>query len=286
MTRILLSLFLTAQLGGVALAAKSGGKPVGATAAGKLGKKAKVPTLEKKFGSEGEPHRISAGRSELPTILFLHGAGQVTQNELIGRVVGALREKGVQNDVVSLPWESNTRAFQKWIEAQPGPFVLSGHSAGGAMATHLVERYPEKFKALFLINPATRVRDQKVPTLLVRGTEDYASGREGGDNVTIVNPLHADHSLRYHPGRETGFELMSRQRAAKKELKKAAKSEHGDDVARLTIELGEMKTQAKLFQRFAAMPKEEIAKLPETAEMNREVVGQIQCFFEDYGIAH
>jgi predicted esterase len=309
MHKVLLSLFLASQLGSVAIAASPrGDRKSGKTATAakaKVTAKAKgptaeeiarakkqaeedkrPPTLDNTFGYEGNPHLMSAGHPDLPQIIFLHGAGQETNNELIGRVVGALRKQGVKNDVVSLPWESNLRMFQRWIEAQPGPFILSGHSAGGALARELTERYPEKFKAVFLINPATRIKDLKVPTLLVRGTEDFASGKEGGENVTVLNPLHADHSLRYHPGRESGYRLMAFKKDLKKDLKKAEKAGRDEKVTQLRLELDGMRDKEELFGRFAMMEKDAIAKLPETEQMNREVAGEIEKFLGSHGIAH
>ena len=152
---------------------------------------------------EGGEVLLKGTNSRAPRILYLHGSGETTDNELLRRIEGRLRDTGVGNDIVSMAWDrkGNMTAFENWLETQEGPFVLAGHSAGGGYGKELLRRHPGKFTAAFFVNPAAEIGPQAVPTLVLRGAEDPMEIRDhGGANVTIDQIPGADHSLRHRPG--------------------------------------------------------------------------------------
>jgi predicted alpha/beta-hydrolase family hydrolase len=151
---------------------------------------------------EGAPAVFASTKPSGTKILYFHGAGAATKDGIIERLAPALHAENVHHEVISLPYDGSKAQIEQMIASAPaGSLIVAGHSAGGAYVAHdLLRKYPAKFKAAFLINPATPVSAQEVPTLLIRGSEDHRFGNEGGANVAQYLAEGGDHSLRFRIG--------------------------------------------------------------------------------------
>jgi pimeloyl-ACP methyl ester carboxylesterase len=109
-------------------------------------------------------HVLEAGRSQGPTLLFLHGAAGSWHNFRLQieclqhhyRILSLdLRGHGLS------PWPGGSSiedfaqdVFQV-IEAKiNGPFALVGHSFGGCLATMVAQRMPDRVRGVALLNTA------------------------------------------------------------------------------------------------------------------------------------
>ncbi len=116
------------------------------------------------------PHRwywVRYQHNSHPPLIFVHGAG--ADHTIWGRVARELRPFTVY--AVDLPGhgkssgpayatiESTANALYTWLKAVlEEPFILAGHSMGGAIAQTLALTHPESLAGLILIGTGARLR--------------------------------------------------------------------------------------------------------------------------------
>lgn len=134
-----------------------------------------------------------------PVVVFLHGAGQEPNNDVLSRFAAGLHSEGVAAHIVSLPHETVPDAVDRIFRTVNEPVILAGHSRGGAMAFMVAQTYRAKVSAVIAINPVMNAPSMPVPTLVLRGTNDLpGSWRERTRrNVSVADVQGSDHSLRF-----------------------------------------------------------------------------------------
>src|SRR5690606_26807594 len=108
-----------------------------------------------------EIFRTTTGRGDAPgqpvrTILFLHGAGQDADTQVVKHLIAGLDHAGVPSRIVSLPWQAAPATVDAFFADLPAgqKVVIAGHSAGGGVALDLAVRNPGQISAAVVVNPA------------------------------------------------------------------------------------------------------------------------------------
>ncbi len=117
-------------------------------------------------------HRSDRGR---PAVVFLPGAGSfgldfwLVHERLAGLTTSVLYDRAGTgwSDDADLPrtTEQVTDELHRLLAdlAVPGPYVLVGHSLGGAYAQRFAQRFPDQVRALLLLDPLHEDWDQHQP---------------------------------------------------------------------------------------------------------------------------
>eukprot|EP00929_Paragymnodinium_shiwhaense_P067464 TRINITY_DN33954_c0_g1_i1.p1 TRINITY_DN33954_c0_g1~~TRINITY_DN33954_c0_g1_i1.p1 ORF type:complete len:241 (+),score=48.99 TRINITY_DN33954_c0_g1_i1:244-966(+) len=162
------------------------------------------------------------------TLLWLPGANQRADNELLRRLVNALHDADIPMLIAGLSGKNTIDSYlQK--HAPPSPLILGGHSMGGAAALTYATN-PGKFDAIITANAAgVPPTKSSVPILFVAGENDTSlrychmgpkpgakpketfdkgeveqlvtvtHGSQGSDgNLTVLIARNGDHSLRWN----------------------------------------------------------------------------------------
>ncbi|MEV7405493.1 alpha/beta hydrolase [Streptomyces sp. NPDC091267] len=117
-------------------------------------------------------HRSGAGG---PAVVFLPGAGQVGLDYLNVHAKVAELTTSVLYDRAGTGWSQRAELPRTAAEVAgelhdllraadvPGPYVLVGHSLGGAYARHFAQRFPGEVAALLLLDPFHEDLHGRVP---------------------------------------------------------------------------------------------------------------------------
>jgi pimeloyl-ACP methyl ester carboxylesterase len=122
---------------------------------------------------ENTPQPVRQKVGEGPSrgnVVVVHGLGAHPNSRFFEATTQALGDEGGSYEVTR-PWtrpmtndgrkslgvqtfEDGIARVEPILEATPGPIVLVGHSLGGLEVLELARRFPEKVKAVVLVNPA------------------------------------------------------------------------------------------------------------------------------------
>ncbi len=130
-------------------------------------------------------------------LLWFHGGGQTPNNLIIRRLSRAFAAEGVSIEIHSMNYGEGLQGALEFIEAQPEPILIGGHSMGTSPADMLASTPNPKIKGAILLNGA-RGDFAVVPTLQLKGSVEDGPAESRNPLVTPVQVMHADHSLRYH----------------------------------------------------------------------------------------
>jgi pimeloyl-ACP methyl ester carboxylesterase len=131
------------------------------------------------------PSGASAGRSDAPPVLFIHGAGGGSLHfaELL-RALGrerrcyALDLPGHGGSAPYVEWPDDEALLERYVETAAafaervglGRFMLAGHSMGGALAQLFALRYPDRLSGMALLATSAYLR---VSRALMTMLDDY-----------------------------------------------------------------------------------------------------------------
>lgn len=138
---------------------------------------------------EGSIRFLPADPAPGAGMVFLPGG--MVQPEAYAPMARALAERGHPVAILKVPLRiAPTESMEEEVRSRgraaqvsvPGiPWVLAGHSRGAAIATRLLARSPENYRALALVgttHPKVDLSDLSIPVLKIGGTRDCVADRE------------------------------------------------------------------------------------------------------------